>query len=163
MSVAVRDSILLAFIGAVICVALWVPMDIYLFNEHHNFSYYNAVFFAYLTGALQAVFWAGKRPGLARRRKVSDDIIPFPQKNGPVDRPYPTADCDPNSVQPIAQIEVGGLGFSDINAAFNMRDWLQDACEARGAKIVGGGFGMGQADLDVELEGCRFNLSIRPI
>lgn len=94
---------------------------------------------------------------------MSDDIIRFPQKPGPVDRPYPTADCDPNSPLPVAQIEVGDLGFVDIDAAFNMRDWLQAACEAKGARIVGGGFGMGQADIDVELEGCRFNISIRPI
>lgn len=82
---------------------------------------------------------------------------------GPIDRAYPTAGCDAASPLPVAQVEVGNLGFKDIEAAFNMRDWLQNACEAKGGKTVGGGFGMGQADIDIELEGCRFNISIRPI
>lgn len=64
---------------------------------------------------------------------------------------------------PLGQIESGDLGFQDMEAAFNMRDWLQSACEAKGGKMIGGGFGMGQADIDLELEGCRFNISIRPI
>lgn len=34
----------------------------------------------------------------------------------------------------------GDLGFADIEAAFNMRDWLERACVAAGAKITGGGF-----------------------
>jgi hypothetical protein len=56
-----------------------------------------------------------------------------------------------------------GLGFEDMEAAFNMRDWLQKAREEKGAKMVGGGFGFGQADIDIELEGCRYNVSIRPL
>jgi hypothetical protein len=51
----------------------------------------------------------------------------------------------------------------DVEAFFNMRDWLQKACEAHGGKMVGGGVGMGQADIDIELEGCRYNISIRPL
>jgi hypothetical protein len=43
-----------------------------------------------------------------------------------------------------------------------MRDWLERACEAAGGKRVAGGIGFGQADIDIELEGCRFNISIRP-
>jgi hypothetical protein len=51
----------------------------------------------------------------------------------------------------------------DVEAFFNMRDWLQKACEAQGAKMVGGGVGMGQADIDIELDGCRYNISIKPV
>ncbi len=59
------------------------------------------------------------------------------------------------------------FGFSldemDVSAFFNMRDWLQKAIEAQGAKMVGGGIGMGQADIDIDLEGCRYNISIKPL
>jgi hypothetical protein len=54
------------------------------------------------------------------------------------------------------------VGCEDVEAFFNLREWLQKAVEAKGAKMVGGGIGMGQADIDIELEGCRFNISIRP-
>ena len=56
-----------------------------------------------------------------------------------------------------------GLGFKDMEAAVNMRDWIQKACEAKGGRMVGCGLGGGQADIDIELEGCRFNISIRPL
>jgi len=59
------------------------------------------------------------------------------------------------------------FGFSldemDAEAFFNIRDWLEKACEAQGAKKVGGGVGCGQADIDIELEGCRYNVSIKPL
>jgi len=51
----------------------------------------------------------------------------------------------------------------DVEAFLNMRDWLQKACEAQGAKMAGGGVGMGQADIDIELDGCRYNISIKPL
>lgn len=57
---------------------------------------------------------------------------------------------------------LAGIAAEDIEAFFNMRDWLQAACEAKGAKSVGGGIGCGQADIDIELEGHRYNISIRP-
>ena len=56
----------------------------------------------------------------------------------------------------------GIAGCEDIEAFFNMRGWLQTAVEAAGAKMIGGGIGCGQADIDIELEGCKFNISIRP-
>lgn len=62
----------------------------------------------------------------------------------------------------VMDVSAEALGFKDMESAFNMRDWLQKACEAKGAKMVGGGFGFGQADIDIELDGCRFNISIRP-
>jgi hypothetical protein len=55
------------------------------------------------------------------------------------------------------------LDEMDTTAFFNMRDWLQKAVEGKGAKMVGGGIGLGQADIDIELEGCRYNISIRPL
>jgi hypothetical protein len=58
------------------------------------------------------------------------------------------------------------LGFDsadEIEPAFNMRAWVQSACEAKGAKMVGGGIGFGQADIDIELEGHRYNISIRAL
>ena len=54
-------------------------------------------------------------------------------------------------------------GFGDPETLFNSRDWLRRALEAKGAKIVGGGIGCGQCDLDFDLEGCKFNVSLRPI
>lgn len=57
----------------------------------------------------------------------------------------------------------GIAGIEDVEAYFNMREWLQGACEAKGAKMVGGGIGGGQADIDIELEGHTYNISIRPL
>lgn len=59
--------------------------------------------------------------------------------------------------------EVGDLGFEDIEAAFNMRTWLQKACEAAGGKMTGGGFGGGCADLWIELEGHEYMVTIKPV
>ena|ERR1700684_477549 len=61
----------------------------------------------------------------------------------------------------MPQLEGSTLGFDDIDAAFNMRDWLQKACEAQGAKITGGGFGGGVADISIELEGHDYWLTIK--
>lgn len=55
------------------------------------------------------------------------------------------------------------LDEMDVEAFFNMRDWLKAACEAKGARMTGGGVGLGQADIDIELEGHRYNISIRPL
>ena len=57
----------------------------------------------------------------------------------------------------------GIAGISDIEAVLNMREWLQKAVEARGARVDGAGIGGGQADIDVVLEGHRYNISIRPL
>ena len=53
--------------------------------------------------------------------------------------------------------------FGDPETLFNSRDWLRAALEAKGAKINGGGVGCGQADLDIVVDGCRFNVSISPV
>jgi hypothetical protein len=65
------------------------------------------------------------------------------------------------SIQPFP-FEPAATG-EDWTAFMNARAWLQRAVEAQGAKMVGGGCGFGGADIDIELEGCRFNIFIRPI
>lgn len=55
------------------------------------------------------------------------------------------------------------LDEMDVPTFFNMRDWLEKAVTAKGAKVVGAGIGLGQADIDIELDGGRFNISIRPL
>lgn len=51
----------------------------------------------------------------------------------------------------------------DTESFFNVRDWLTKAVEAAGAKRYAGGIGMGAADIDIELDGNCFNISIRPL
>ena len=69
------------------------------------------------------------------------------------------ADSPPGAKYPFGF----ALDEMDTEAFFNMREWLQKACEAKGAKMTGGGIGMGQADIDIELDGCRYNISIKPL
>lgn len=52
--------------------------------------------------------------------------------------------------------------FGEPNVLLKMRYWLQSAIEAKGAKQTGAGFGMGQADIDFELDGHKFNVTIIP-
>lgn len=53
--------------------------------------------------------------------------------------------------------------FGDPETLLNSRDWIRDALEDKGAEFLGGGTGMGQADIDILLEGHEYNVSIRPI
>jgi len=53
--------------------------------------------------------------------------------------------------------------FGDTESMFNMRDWLQKALEAKGAKKTGAGCGMGECDIDIEIDGYKFNVRIKPI
>lgn len=54
----------------------------------------------------------------------------------------------------------------DLDSLLNVRQWFQDAIEVKGAKITGAGIGvkgnLGMADIDVEIDGYRFNLEITP-
>lgn len=50
----------------------------------------------------------------------------------------------------------------DIEAFLNMRNWLEDAVTAKGARVTDAGIGMGAADLGIELDGWGYSLSIRP-
>lgn len=47
-----------------------------------------------------------------------------------------------------------------------IREWMRAAVEAKGAKVTGAGIGvkgsMGMCDIDIEVEGHRFNLEITP-
>lgn len=54
------------------------------------------------------------------------------------------------------------LDEMDVEAFFNIREWLRGALQEAGAKIEGGGVGMGQADLDFSIDGAPFNVSVRP-
>lgn len=86
-----------------------------------------------------------------------DKVIPF------------AAHDNPNAPVPVNLPAIDVADFStdlpsmDIEAFLNMRDWLTSAVEAKGAVKKGGGIGLGQADIDVELDGCRYNISIRPL
>lgn len=46
---------------------------------------------------------------------------------------------------------------------FEIRKWLQEAVEAQGARFTGGGCGGGEADIDIELDGARYNIVIKPL
>lgn len=74
------------------------------------------------------------------------------------ERPCPR--CGGNEVGPPAH---GMADGSDPHVSFNMRDWLKAAVEAKGARMIGGGIGCGGADIDVLLDGCKFNITIKPI
>lgn len=53
--------------------------------------------------------------------------------------------------------------MGDVEAHFNARAWLEKALTDKGAKVTGKGVGCGQADVDIVLDGCKFNVSIRPL
>ena len=46
---------------------------------------------------------------------------------------------------------------------FGIRNWLQEAVEANGAVMTGGGCGMGAADIDIKFEGRHYNIQIKPL
>jgi hypothetical protein len=100
---------------------------------------------------------------------MSDDVIEFPKKPdaGPANRDTVddlimtgVANTEPGQ---MVEITAEGLGFTDMEAAINMRLWLQQACEEKGARVLGSGYGFGAGDLDLEIEGFRYNVAIRPI
>lgn len=57
----------------------------------------------------------------------------------------------------------------DLEALFNIREWVRMALEAEGAKVVGAGIGvdpnqpLGLADIQFQIDGCEFNLTVRPV
>jgi hypothetical protein len=59
----------------------------------------------------------------------------------------------------------GGWSMSSKDAGdlLEVRNWLKDAVEAKGALVDGSGVGFGQADIDIELNGSRYNVSIKPL
>lgn len=61
---------------------------------------------------------------------------------------------------------IAGLSdnFGDPETLLHSREWLRAALYAKGATYGGGsGCGCGQADIDVVIEGKRFNVSIHPL
>ncbi len=68
-----------------------------------------------------------------------------------------------NDGKGLAGIPMLSEDFGDPETLLNSRDWLQSALEAKGAVFEGGGIGQGRADIDIELEGCRYNVAIRPL
>ncbi len=49
------------------------------------------------------------------------------------------------------------------DALFSIRNWLRIAIEAQGADITGAGIGVGEADISFDLDGQRYNVSVRPL
>jgi hypothetical protein len=94
------------------------------------------------------------------------DIVQFPPIPG---RPYSTAECDPGESLPAMTPDAASPEFAalDLEALFNMREWVRDALEAKGAKVIGAGIGcggtMGIADVQIEIDGCPCNIEIRPL
>ena len=55
------------------------------------------------------------------------------------------------------------LGFDDLHAAYNMREWFQGALKAAGAEVSGAGMGMGEADVSIRLDGYEYWCTIKPV
>lgn len=72
------------------------------------------------------------------------------------------------TTDPVMQQQVSGVSSNyslyddDLEALFNLRDWLQSCLEHGNAKITGGGIGFGGADLVFELDGYPFYVECRP-
>lgn len=121
---------------------------------------------------------------------MSDNIIPFNNPNLPnynekaaedIFPPHPASNCLASS-QGLGlqnQFSQGALNlctngpsnfgqigmhpsFGDTERMINMRNWLEKALVAQGAKINGGGMGMGQVDLEFTLEGHKFQVNLSP-
>lgn len=53
--------------------------------------------------------------------------------------------------------------FADtFESLYSLRKWLEKVLAASGAEITGGGFGCGQADVDIRITGQDFYVSIKP-
>lgn len=99
-----------------------------------------------------------RRAWFAEHGRGPDGNPNVPAQGGSANRAGDALAVEPPPL-PMGQ---GIIGCEDVEAFFNMRQWLREALEAKGAKQVGAGIGMGQADIDIELEGQKFNVSIRP-
>jgi hypothetical protein len=52
--------------------------------------------------------------------------------------------------------------FGDVESLTNSRNWLETAVKAKGAKVTGGGMGMGACDVTFTLEGFPYAVTMRP-
>lgn len=50
----------------------------------------------------------------------------------------------------------------DIEAMFNLREWLENILKANGCELTDSGLGMGAADLGFKHQGASFGISIWP-
>lgn len=60
----------------------------------------------------------------------------------------------PEELPEMSATDTGGVTYED-------RHWLDCAITKAGGKIVGGGFGLGGADSDYELDGHVFNVQLK--
>ena len=94
---------------------------------------------------------------------MSDDkIVPFVLKEFCTSNAAAIAEFPPTLPGGFGSEETGLVGM-DIEAFFGIRDWIRDAVVAKGARMTGGGMGCGVCDIDIELEGCHYNLTIKPL
>lgn len=101
-------------------------------------------------------------PGLLEAKRIVDSADTWEQVRRQLHGTIRNAQEDeaaPPTPFPTALAE----GFGDPETLLNSRDWLTKAVVAKGAEVTGGGCGCGQADIDIKLEGCHFNVSIKPI
>lgn len=45
----------------------------------------------------------------------------------------------------------------------NLRDWMRKALEAAGGQTTGSGFGCSWVDIELEIDGHRFEVTVKPI
>jgi len=69
---------------------------------------------------------------------------------------------DESTKTPTEDLQLEG-NPEDWMTNLNMRDWVQEALEAKGAEIIGAGCGASASDLDIEFQGMEYNIKIRPI
>lgn len=81
----------------------------------------------------------------------------FCEACAPKEEPFRLISDEPHEPQ------AGFLGFDDMEAAFNLRGWLQKALEVAGGKMTGGSIGGGKAEVWVELEGRTYEVTIKPV
>lgn len=94
---------------------------------------------------------------------MSDDNV-FPFASPPTEvRTAPSQEGAGSAGDAIPYPFGATLDEMDTESFFNIRAWLRNALEAQGAKQIGAGIGLGQADIDIELDGHRYNVSIRPL
>lgn len=66
------------------------------------------------------------------------------------------ANCEsPKNTMPM-------LEEMDHEAFFNLRDWLEDALTAQGAKVIDKAMGFNSADIGITIEGMPFDIQVTP-
>ncbi len=60
----------------------------------------------------------------------------------------------PDGIDPRSTLDTGGLSWDD-------REFVKQALKSAGATVSGSGFGCGEADVDFEINGKRFNVALK--